>query len=60
MRYRCIGRHLVIDALRMVLDMRRPETDEKLLHHSDRGAQYTSDDFRGLLLKNGIECSMSA
>jgi transposase InsO family protein len=31
-----------------------------LLHHSDRGAQYTSDDFRDELAKHGIECSMSA
>ena len=29
------------------------------MHHSDRGAQYTSDDFRKLLLDNGIDCSMS-
>ena len=29
------------------------------MHHSDRGPQYTSDDFRGLLRQQGIECSMS-
>jgi len=57
---RWISRHLVIDALRMALDIRRPEVGQTLLHHSDRGAQYTSDDFRALLLKNGIDCSMSA
>ena len=57
---RWISRHLVIDALRMALGARQPETGQPLLHHSDRGAQYTSDDFRNLLLKNGIESSMSA
>ena len=30
------------------------------MHHSDRGGQYTSDDFRDELAKNGIDCSMSA
>lgn len=30
------------------------------MHHSDRGVQYTCDDFRNLLEQNGIECSMSA
>ena len=33
---------------------------EALLHHSDRGGQYTSDDFREELEKHGIQCSMSA
>ena len=31
-----------------------------LIHHSDRGGQYTSDDFRDELAKHGIQCSMSA
>jgi putative transposase len=31
-----------------------------LIHHSDRGAQYTSDEFRTELAKHGIECSMSS
>jgi len=30
-----------------------------LLHHSDRGPHYTSDDFRELLARHGIRCSMS-
>ena len=30
-----------------------------LIHHSDRGVQYLSDDFQGLLKANGITCSMS-
>ncbi len=52
------GRHLVVGALRMAIDARRP--DGPLVHHSDRGAQYTSEDFRKELARNGIECSMSA
>ena len=32
----------------------------ELIHHSDRGSQYTSDDFREALEKNKIQCSMSA
>jgi putative transposase len=55
---RWINRHLVIDALSMAIGSRRPE--RVLIHHSDRGSQYTSDDFRDELEKHGIECSMSA
>ena len=54
---RWINRHLVIDALRMALDARQPAG--ALIHHSDRGAQYTSDDFRDELDKHGIQSSMS-
>ena len=55
---RWMSRHLVIDALNMAIDQRQP--DGVLIHHSDRGAQYTSDDFRAELEKHGIQCSMSA
>jgi putative transposase len=55
---RWLSRHLVIDALSMALGGRDPGSE--LVHHSDRGVQYTSDDFRNLLEENGIECSMSA
>jgi len=54
---RWISRHLVIDALSMAIAQRRPGSD--LIHHSDRGAQYTSDDFRDELEIHGIQCSMS-
>jgi transposase InsO family protein len=30
-----------------------------LLHHSDRGAQYTSDRYQALLRRHGFRCSMS-
>ena len=48
---------LVSDALRMAIARRSP--GEGLLHHSDRGVQYASDDYRHLLAEHGIECSMS-
>jgi putative transposase len=53
-----INRHLVIDALNMAIGQRCP--DGALLHHSDRGSQYTSDDFRDALKEHKIQCSMSA
>lgn len=49
---------LVADALKMALQHRRPE-GKKLLHHSDRGVQYASDDYQQLLAQHGISCSMS-
>ena len=55
---RRISRHLVMDALTMAIGSRRPEGE--LIHHSDRGSQYTSDDFRDQLDKHEIQCSMSA
>lgn len=48
---------LVIDALVMAL-WRRGKPSE-LLHHSDQGSQYTSEDFQRLLSAEGISCSMS-
>ncbi len=55
---RWMSRRIVVDALRMAIDARRPEGP--LIHHSDRGGQYTSDDFRGELASHGIDCSMSS
>ena len=55
---RWMSRHLVVDALTMAVEARRPEGP--LIHHSDRGGQYSSDDFRDALAKHGIECSMSS
>jgi len=53
-----MNRRIVVDALRMAINARQPEG--KLIHHSDRGGQYTSDDFRNELTKHGIEASMSS
>lgn len=55
---RWMSRRLVVDALRMAVEARQPEGP--LIHHSDRGAQYTSDDFRAELAAHGIACSMSS
>ena len=48
---------LVAEALRMALSRRHPEAG--LVHHSDRGVQYASDRYQGLLAENGIAVSMS-
>ena len=48
---------LVTDALIMAIWRRRPAIS--LLHHSDQGSQYASDDFQRVLAEHGIECSMS-
>jgi putative transposase len=50
-------RQLVIDALQMAVDRRRPAAG--LLHHSDRGSQYASDDYQAMLVRHGMTCSMS-
>ena len=52
-----IGRELAMDAIAMAIGQRQLPTG--LLHHSDRGSQYTSDDFQSLLKDHGIQCSMS-
>ena len=38
---------------------RRWSKPDALLHHSDRGSQYTSEQFQRLLADHGIACSMS-
>jgi putative transposase len=48
---------LVTDALVMAV-WRRGSVDA-LLHHSDRGSQYTSESFQRLLRELGVTCSMS-
>ena len=50
-------RHLTMAALEAAIKRRRP--DIGLLHHSDRGSTYTCDDYREILEKHGIVCSMS-
>lgn len=48
---------LVTDALIMAI-WRRGKPDA-LLHHSDQGSQYTSEQFQRLMADNGVACSMS-
>lgn len=49
---------LVKDALRLALGRRSVHGD--LIHHSDRGSQFTSDDYQTLLRQHNIQVSMSA
>jgi len=48
---------LAVDALELAVRRRLP--GEGLLAHSDRGSQYASDHYQGLLARHGITCSMS-
>ena len=48
---------LPVAALEMAVRRRRPSAG--LLHHSDRGCQYTSAEYRAALAELGIEVSMS-
>ena len=52
-----LHRQLVIDALQMALTTRQPPPG--LLHHSDRGSQYASDDYQLLLTQAQMVGSMS-
>ena len=48
---------LVTDALMMAI-WRRGKPDA-VLHHSDQGSQYTSEQFQRLMTDHGVTCSMS-
>lgn len=48
---------LVADALQMAVARRSPGAG--LLHHSDRGVQYASEDYQHLLERHKMRCSMS-
>jgi transposase InsO family protein len=52
-----LERTVVIDALRMAYERRRP--GKGLIHHSDRGSQYASEDYRRLVESYGMRMSMS-
>ena len=52
-----LSTRLVLSALNVAIQQRRPEA--RLLHHSDRGCQYTSDVYRTALDNLGITVSMS-
>ena len=53
-----LATELVSQALRQAIEQRRPD-GKRLLHHSDRGCQYTSDAYQRTLRTLGIQCSMS-
>ena len=50
-------RHLTLRALEMAIKRRCPEAG--LLHHSDQGCTYASEDYQKRLAAHGITCSMS-
>ena len=52
-----LGRELATAALDAALRDRRP--DPGLVHHSDQGTQYTSSDYRAMLRRHELVCSMS-
>jgi len=52
-----LHRQVVIDALQMAISIRQPSPG--LLHHSDRGSQYASDDYQTLLTQFQMIGSMS-
>jgi len=47
-----------ISALNHALN-KREYLKEKLIHHSDRGLQYCSDDYQSILKKYNVDCSMT-
>lgn len=47
----------VSQALKMALRQRK--TGQRLIHHSDRGIQYCSDDYQAIHRKHGLTCSMT-
>jgi putative transposase len=51
---------LVLDALKMALGTRRHGADVKLVHHSDRGSQYTSYDFAQALDDHDVLASVGS
>lgn len=52
-----LSRELAMTALTKALMLRQPP--ERLVHHTDRGCQYASRDYRKLLATNGLIQSMS-
>jgi transposase InsO family protein len=57
-----VSNTLAVDGSLKALDMalkNRINKDEPLIHHSDRGLQYCSNDYQELLNKNNIKASMT-
>jgi transposase InsO family protein len=53
----CNDRYLALRALDVALRRRRPGAG--LLHHTDQGSPYASEDYQRVLSAHGITCSMS-
>lgn len=54
----CLATPLVTSAMQNAIEQRRPDPGN-LIHHSDRGCQYTSSEFQQILKTMNITCSMS-
>jgi transposase InsO family protein len=52
-----LSRELAVSTLKHALSRRRPPRG--LVHHTDRGCQYASAEYRQLLERHGAQCSMS-
>ncbi len=52
-----INKQLVLSALEMAINQRRPNSN--VLHHTDQGSIYGSDDYQNKLTENGLIPSMS-
>ena len=52
-----LAKELATSALKNAIQQRRPSRG--LIHHSDRGSQYTSYEYQSLLRREGITISMS-
>lgn len=50
----------VLDALEQALHQRRPDYNDSLIHHSDRGSQYVSIKYTERLAEAGIEPSVGS
>jgi transposase InsO family protein len=50
----------VVDALEQALYARHPSSDEKLIHHSDRGSQYVSIRYTERLEEAGLMPSVGS
>jgi transposase InsO family protein len=53
-----LNRDLAVSTLRHAMARRRPTPG--LIHHTDRGCQYASSEYRRMLEQHGAACSMSA
>ena len=43
----------------LIMALKGTDNPEKLIHHSDRGLQYCSNEYTGFLSKNGVKISMT-
>nr|WP_232515635.1 IS3 family transposase [Aeribacillus pallidus] len=50
-------KELVLSALKQAYQRQQPQGS--ILHHSDRGSQYASNDYQAKLMEYGMKCSMS-